>query len=227
MKVSGSKIVKLSKYLKNICDSMTMRILILLLLPVGLFAPVVSSHAGSLSFTLFDLAEWTSLLPAERQAAISLALPFLLRIQIVVLLVLSLCTLTIRNQTRRAVLFGLIMCAVAISQLPPFEFLSQLDDPNYRQQMLIASLCLLGGFALSKNWLNHYTKYIALFVAVAASAAFVFALTQTHIYLTQYQIPYQLGLAAPALLLTYGVTAMSIFQTKRAPQRPSNSSITA
>lgn len=198
-----------------------MRIIFLALLPVPLIAPLIQSNAGSLSFTIFDFAEWASLLPAERQASPALLLSFALRLQLVMLFLATVYFLTMRNAANSRFLTPAIIATFTLSQLPPLEFLTQPNDPNYQQQLFMALLFLAASVATLVSSDIHYTKYAMLGAHLISTGVLLLALIQTHAYLTQYQIPYQLGLAVPALFLTYAISAALIFQTKRAPQRPS------
>ncbi|MFQ3660310.1 MAG: hypothetical protein SNJ54_15280 [Anaerolineae bacterium] len=200
---------------------MTMRILFLTSLSFVLAAPLVQSNAGSLSFTLFDFAEWASLLPAERHASPALLLSFTLRLQLVVVFLSAVYFLTMRSTRFNWLGTTVAVGVVTLSQLPPLEFLTHPNDPNYQQQLLIALLFLAASVTIVALASFHYTKYTLLVLHVIGTGLFLLALTQTHAYLTQYQIPYQLGLAAPALLFTYAISAALILQSKRAPQRPS------
>jgi hypothetical protein len=201
---------------------MTMRILFLTSLSFVLTAPLVQSNAGSLSFTLFDFAEWASLLPAERQASPALLLSFTLRLQLVIIFLSAVYFLTIRSTRFNRLGTTAAVGIVTLSQLPPLEFLTHPSDPNYQQLLLIAALFLAASVAIVTLASFHYTKYALLALHVIATSLFLLALTQTHAYLTQYQIPYQLGLAAPALLLTYATSAALILQSKKGAAAPFN-----
>jgi hypothetical protein len=195
---------------------MTMRILSIGFLLSALFVPVVSADAGSLSFNLFDLAEWASLLPAERSAEVALVLSFMLRIQIIYVMLFVVFLLTMRKDLRG--LAAPFVIAVAVSQLPPPEFISQPGDLNYRQQALITALCLAGGSAALALRAHNYTKAIWLLL-ISGSGLLLAALWSARSHLTQYQIFDHFGLGGPALMLAYLLATFVLWQQKRAPQR--------
>lgn len=199
-----------------------MRMIYLTFLPLALFTPLIQSSAGSLSFTIFDFAEWASLLPAERHAAPALLLPFMLRVQIVILFLSAVYFLTMRSTRFNWLSVTAAVGIVALSQLPPLEILTQPHDPNYQQQLLITFLFLIASVAIVALSKTHYAKHALLGLHLIGTGLFLLALTQAHTYLTQYQIPYSLGAAAPLLLLAHASAIWVIWQTKRAPQRPSN-----
>lgn len=201
---------------------MTMRIIYLILLPLVFFTPLINSGAGSLSFTTFDFAEWASLLPAERHASPALLLSFALRLQIVIIFLPIIYYLTMRKTHFNQIIIAAIVGIVTLSQLPLLEFLTQPNDPNYQQQLLITSLFLIASVAVVALSKSHYTKHLLLAMHLISAGIFFLALAQAHAYLTQYQIPYSLGVAAPLLLLSHAIAILSLWQTKRAPQRPSN-----
>lgn len=199
-----------------------MRIVYLILLPLVFFTPLIQSSAGSLSFTTFDFAEWASLLPAERHASPALLLPFALRLQIVIVFLPAIYFLTMRKTRFNQIIIAAIVGIVVLSQLPPLEFLTQPNDPNYQQQLLITSLFLTASVTIATVLKYHYAKYLLIGLHGIGAGIFLFALPQAHTYLTQYQIPYSLGVAAPLLLFIHATAILSLWQTKRAPQRPSN-----
>jgi hypothetical protein len=196
---------------------MTMRIFSVCLLTSALFMPFTSTDAGSLSFNLFDLAEWASLLPAERDAEISLLLPFMLRVQIVCVLMFVVYLLTMRKTLHgSAVLLSII---VAVSQLPPIEIISNPNDPNYRQQLLIAALSLASSWGVLFFCAHNYTKSVLLLALTVSSGLLLAALMATQAHLVQYQLFEHFGLGGPVLLAGYLLAAFMLWQQKRAPQR--------
>lgn len=199
---------------------MTMRILaVLFFLAFGLLSPLVHHRAGSLSFTLFDLAEWLSLLPAERGASPALILSFILRLQIVVALMLVISLMTIRNRQRYQLFaLGLILLT-ATAQMPPLDILAHPDDINYRQQLFIAVASLLGGWLAYRFSHHHYAKLLMLGFTLLAASLFWLALHYVQLNLAQYQMSAHFGAAAPALLLAYVLALACLILTKRAPQR--------
>ena len=141
-------------------------------LALGLLAcllPWMESAGNTLTLNLWDLAEWCSINPQSRDAAIPLGASLGLRSLPLFLLALSVWRDQVPARLRMA-----LALLVAVAVLPPPEFLlSDAGDPNYRQQLatgLAAALCglagrsrfvrrlpvhrVLRGFAMAVAWLS-------------------------------------------------------------------------
>ncbi len=119
-------------------------ILSLVLFAAGLLAyslPWIAGPGASLTLNAYDLAEWTSLHPWVRTANPPLVVTFMLR-ALPALLALLLFTTVARSWRRYA---ALIVFIVAVALLPPAAFFSSaFNDPNFRQQAVLALLTLFG-----------------------------------------------------------------------------------
>jgi len=118
---------------------------LLLIAWIGCYFPWTTTTGTAFSVNLFDLAEWTSLDPAVRGENPPFLATFLLR-GTVGLIVLSLAIRT-SHLSNRKVRWGLWIVAllVGVGLLPPLDFFrGAFDDPNYRQQFLIALVAVVG-----------------------------------------------------------------------------------
>lgn len=132
-------------------------ILMVSLILVGLFGylqPWIIAKAGSMSLNAYDLAEWASLIPAQRGTSPPLAVPLLLRLQP---LILSLLLSLIVSGRKGTALSAAAICLLAIAQLPPFEFVYDINNLNYRQQFVLAAVSFVAGLGLlllQRPWLS-------------------------------------------------------------------------
>lgn len=136
---------------------------------VAYLLPWIVAPNATMTLQAWDLAEWTSLHPAQRSATPALIAPLLLRSQ---LFILALVTALALNRWRWiASATGLVL---ALAQLPPLEFVVQLDDANYQQQTLLAVLTLVGvslpPFIFPLRW--HALAQLGLAAVGALTSAF-------------------------------------------------------
>ena len=102
------------------------------------------------SVNLYDLAEWSSLNPVIRGGSFPLLATFCLRVAVGLLAVrLALQAAANPNRTVRWAV-RLVALLIGIGLLPPFDFFrGAFDDPNYRQQFIIA---LVSSLAILLAW---------------------------------------------------------------------------
>jgi len=145
-------------------------------LPIAIIAyylPWVWHPAAALTANAYDLAEWVSIYPTVRGGNPALVEPFLLRSTLAGLALL--CGLTaIRDQNGwRHWLYPALALVLDVTLLPPPDFFRGAgDDPNYRQQFLLAvgTLLLL---AIIFGLRPRLTRYAAILQAVVALAVLV------------------------------------------------------
>lgn len=136
----------------------------------GYLQPWIIAPAGSMSLNAYDLAEWASLIPAQRSTSPPLAVPLLLRLQP---LILSLLLSIIASGRRGLALSAAAICLLAIAQLPPFEFIYDINNLNYRQQFVLAAVSLLAGLGLvllQRAWLSTILMLALATVGIATAA---------------------------------------------------------
>ncbi|MDE2855043.1 MAG: hypothetical protein OXN88_12800 [Chloroflexota bacterium] len=113
---------------------------------LGYVQPWILAPSGSMTLNAFDLAEWTSLHPAQRATSPPLLTPLLLRLQLLLLsVILSANAPAGRMKVAAAAIAILVLTA---AQMPPLEFVYDFNNLNYRQQFYLAGASLVASFAL-------------------------------------------------------------------------------
>src|SRR3954470_20248095 len=104
---------------------------------IGYFLPWISTSASSLSLGAYDLAEWSSLHPIVRQTVPFLWTTLALRVPLAILGILFATYIGKTFRQRSIAIICMLIAAIAL--LPPLEFFTTYrDDPNYRQQFILA-----------------------------------------------------------------------------------------
>src|SRR5260221_525669 len=127
------------------------------------YLPWVYHRAAALTFDANDLAEWTSLAPVVRDAAIPFLVPFLLRMVLAFLALLFALSATCAHKPIGRWGFA----PLAIPLLPPPEFFrGAWNDANYRQQFGIALATTLGLIAIAvlqrRSHLQRYHRRLEI-----------------------------------------------------------------
>ena len=112
---------------------------------VGVAQPWIVAPAASMTLNATDLAEWASLIPTQRATAPPLLTPLMLRLQ---LWILALQIGLLAGRGRAMALSAMAVCLLAVAQLPPFEFVYDANNLNYRQQFGLALSSALAGLVL-------------------------------------------------------------------------------
>ena len=153
---------------------------LLALLLAGLLLPWLVAPNAAMTLNAYDLAEWTSLHPAQAGTSPPLLASLLLRLQVLIL-----CALVgAAAQTRRtARVAALLVCLLAVAQLPPVEFVKDLGSLNYRQQFGLALASLLLGLA-ALRWLRGRWRHgaICLFALIGMATAWLGASQALAVY---------------------------------------------
>lgn len=130
----------------------------------GYALPWIVAPAASMTLNGHDLAEWASLVPSQRATSPPLLTSLLLRLQLVML---SLLLGVIAVGRRRMAMSAVAICLLAGAQLPPFEFLYDINNLNYRQQFSLAALSLIAGLCL----ILLRSRILSLMVVLSIAAA--------------------------------------------------------
>ena len=174
-----------------------MRIYIAVALMLLLYLlPWLINPSAALSPNAYDLAEWTSLHPAVRDAAIPLLPTALLRLPLACL------ALLVAFTARRSLLSALVVLLLAVSVLRP-EFFTALGDPNYRQQAALAVVALVGGAVGLSGTLRRWHRWITAGIALAGAAACVVGLAQGYELMRGFNLPAVIGLGGVTLALAF------------------------
>ncbi len=178
-----------------------MRIYVIVALMLALYLlPWVTNPSAALSLNGYDLAEWTSLHPAVRDAAIPLLPTAFLRLP------LACFALLIAFSARRTWFAGIVTIILALSVLRP-EFITALGDPNYRQQAALAVIALVGGGIGFSGALKRWHHWIAAGAAVIGAAACIAGLLLGYGLMRDFSLPTGFGLGGLALALAFALTA--------------------
>lgn len=169
--------------------------------------PWLVNPAAGLTLGAYDLAEWVSLHAGARATTPPLLPVLLLRLPLVLLAFMVASKPALHFWLR--LLFVLLASAAL---LPPLEFFaSDMADPNYRQQVVLAAVTLLAGLAVLHRAFHRYATliHVALIIAglVIAVWGTFWGLTLMHAF----QLPTQLGIGGvlyAALLLIYGAATV-------------------
>ena len=130
---------------RNLSESYSSFVYILVLFGlIGYVQPWIVLQSGPMTLNAFDLAEWASLVPLQRSTTPPLLASLLLRSPPVILSLV----LGAAAGRKRWVMSAAAICLLSASQLPPFEFVYDINNLNYRQQAALAALSLVAGFLL-------------------------------------------------------------------------------
>ena len=124
--------------------------LLLFLLLIGLLGyllPWAVAPSAPMTLNAYDLAEWTSLHPAQRHSSPPLLAPLLLRAQLVIL---SLTFALVVSRRPWRLISAATVAILALAQLPPFEYVYDIANLNYRQQFGLALASLIAGLVATR-----------------------------------------------------------------------------
>lgn len=187
--------------------------------------PWLLNPGVSLSYGVYDLAEWTSLHPAVRESSPPLLLTLILRLPLIY--VTAIVAFSQLPVLPRAAFVTIIMVAL----LPPLEFFTQYSgDPNYRQQFALSIVALLvGGIGLSGFLVPWYPAIRIIGSAVVGVTA-AWGLEQAYTLMTDYYLPVHIGLGGLLFITLCGCIIIIQIQATRQlllPRRTSRSQIDA
>jgi surface polysaccharide O-acyltransferase-like enzyme len=125
-------------------------------------------HASTgLTFGAYDLAEWSSLIPAVRASSPPLLLPFLLRISLACWLLVAVFALLAASGQRLLVMAFAVLMSIAL--LPPLEAIAGgLVDPNYQQQFVVSLFLLLGSVVIVSGAIARWQTWLVLALAITS-----------------------------------------------------------
>lgn len=173
--------------------------------------PWIVNPGAGLSMGADDLAEWASLHPQVRLQSPSLLTSLLLRVPLICLAAIIGFHLPSSTFSKVGWWFRIALtCIIAGFMLPPMEFsLSSWNDPNYRQQFILAVIALIlgiSGITLKTVFPRAVISTTAVIVGIVASIA---GLEQSNALMIDLVLPAQRGSGAfifCILLLCSGIT---------------------
>ena len=148
---------------------------LLLLGLVGYLLPWAVSASAPMTLNAYDLAEWASLHPAQRQTTPPLLAPLLLRAQLAILTLIL--ALPASGRSMRAIC-ALAVVALALAQLPPFEYVYDIANLNYRQQFGLALASLIAGLAATRLANRRIIRMLLVILPIAGIFAVIAGVTQ-------------------------------------------------
>lgn len=130
---------------------------------IGYLLPWAVAPSATMTLNGYDLAEWASLHPLQRQTSPALLAPLELRLQLVVLSV-ALGLLAIGRAQRWLAIILILLLALA--QLPPFEFVYDIRNTNYSQQFRLAAISLVVALAATPFKLRLLRPYALILLSI-------------------------------------------------------------
>ncbi len=175
--------------------------------------PWVVNNGAALTLNPLDFAEWTSLYPAVMGEAVPMSTTLFLRLFWV-------CTAAVIGFgfSSAKKVRALIIVAMTLGLLPPFEFLGALDNPNYRQQALIAILTLGIGLIGIAGLGKGYRSAIVMIAGILGMVAVFAGITRGLTFMEELHLSPGIGIGAILAAGGFGVLAV-IYGYKQLGQR--------
>jgi hypothetical protein len=127
--------------------------------------PFWGSQPASLQFNTYDLSEWATLSPETLNILTGLNIAFMLRLALVGTILQLLLTLLRFDIPRQWYLVIAFIGGVLL--LPPMElFVQSHNDPNYRQQFMLAIICWFGTAIIKSQFAKRHRYAIQRLIAV-------------------------------------------------------------
>ena len=126
----------------------------------------------------------------------------LLRLQLVILSVL-LAALASRQPLKA--LSGIIIVALAVSQLPPFEYVYDIANMNYKQQFILAVTSIVAGLLVIRFSGKRVLGILASVLPVVGIISATYGLSLAYDLFEQLQPGGSIGLGLWILLASYAV----------------------
>lgn len=188
-------------------------VVFLVLILVTYAQPWVINPGASLSPGGYDLAEWASIHPISGGESPPLLTALLLRLPLVCA-VLSFAFLLPSDKKHR-ILAGIAVLLIATALLPPFEFLSDSGNWNYRQQFALAVITLMGGFVGLSGWLKNYRSVIGIASAVIGVVVCLVGLSRAYALKEGFDLPLHIGVGGLGTAAFFGLLIAQQWQIGR------------
>lgn len=177
--------------------------LLIVLALAGYLLPWLSLGANGLTYNGYDLAEWTTLNPAVQVGTPPLLPSLLLRLSLVCV---ALLVVLIGTQSKWLKLVFLTGFTIAL--LPPFEFLANSANPNYRQQFGLSVFTFLAGLALLRVSKGYKQNAIAIGLSLISLTSLIWGVTQTYGLMERFNIPVLVNFGFGLYLLCFLIIAV-------------------
>ncbi len=178
---------------------------------LGYMLPWLTGIGAALSFHAYDLAEWITLMPASNAETPPLLTAFLLRLPLLCAGVISaVFSLHWHGNGGARALFTSVWLALAAANLPPFEFLSYPDNPNYRQQAVMAGLTITIGGVVMLPVVRRTIRieWISAAAASIGTAAALFGLARGYTILSDYGLDIRGGIGGISCAVGFVLCAL-------------------
>lgn len=187
----------------------TLAIVTVLVGLLGYMQPWIVAPAGSMTLNAFDLAEWASLIPAQRATSPPLLTPLLLRLQPVMLcLILG----AVADSRAKMAISAIAILLLAAAQLPPFEYVYDINNLNYRQQFFLAIVSLIGGFAAMPPRRPRPAALTTIVLPATGLVTSAIGLAQAEALYRQFQVGAASGAGIMILSFSYlALLALSVY----------------
>ena len=189
--------------------------LLLFLLLIGLLGyllPWAVAPSAPMTLNAYDLAEWTSLHPAQRHSSPPLLAPLLLRAQLVIL---SLTFALVVSRRPWRLISAATVAILALAQLPPFEYVYDIANLNYRQQFGLALASLIAGLVATRVESRRIIQLLLMLLPVVGICAVYVGLSQALEVYRQTQTVVGMGLGPWLLTASYvGIAATGLLATR-------------
>lgn len=191
-----------------------MLIVLLLIGLLGYVLPWAVGPTAPMTLNAYDLAEWASLHPAQRHGTPPLLAPLLLRAQLVIL------SLTFALTASRLPWKSISTTAIfvlALAQLPPFEYVYDIANLNYRQQFALALASLIASLVAIRLEKRRAIWVLMLLLPLAGIVSIYAGVAQALDVYNQPHSVASIGLGPWLLTASY----VGIAATRLLAQRPS------
>jgi hypothetical protein len=167
---------------------------------LGCVQPWIVVSTSSMTLNVYDLAEWASLAPAQSHTSPPLLASLLLRLQPVILCVILGAVVDGRAKKTIAAIAILMLAA---AQLPPFEYIYDINNINYRQQFFLAVASLAGGWAAIRFWHQWLSALAVIVLPIVGLATAALGLSQAEALYRQFQMSAAAGAGIVLLSVSY------------------------
>lgn len=170
--------------------------------------PWIINPGAGLTLNAPDLAEWSTLHPAEAPGTITLFTSLLLRLPLVALATL----MGVSSGRKLSGVWWLVAASIvllAALAAPPLEFVTDArDNTNYQQEFIVAlAVIIMGSFGLS-GLMQRWRLPIMAVVPTTAIPAALIGLSRAYSRMSSFYLPAQIGLGGIVTAGAFAVMAM-------------------
>jgi len=101
-----------------------------------------------------------------------------------------------------------LILLITAALLPPLEILDTPNDPNYRQQVLLSMIALIGGMIGISGVLRRFHRLISIGICVVGVLAIIIGLTNAITLMRAFGLPSSVGAGGIFLALLFTLNAV-------------------